>query len=276
LPLTFAPTPIGNLDDLSFRALDRLTKGEIFFCEDTRVTKKLLTLLAKRHKVVFYPNPQLIALHSHNEKEVIEKLDRALFDRACVYVSDAGTPCLSDPGALLVDYAIKNKIEYEVLPGANAAITAFAASGLLQDRFIFYGFLPHKAEARRAELKRALGFPFAIVLYESPHRILDFAALIGSIAPKRRVCAFKEMTKLYEKRFFGLADELESAVCAMNPKGEWTIIIAADEAPKNDQNDWLIDELQNLNAPIKPLSKILAKLTDKKAGEWYEKLRRSR
>ncbi|MDR0664916.1 MAG: 16S rRNA (cytidine(1402)-2'-O)-methyltransferase [Helicobacteraceae bacterium] len=274
--LSLVPTPIGNLDDLGFRAAERLTKAEIFFCEDTRVTKKLLRLLGDRRGVRFRPDARFISLHSHNEKSVLESVDRALFDRACVYVSDAGMPCVSDPGALLIDYAIKNKIEYEVLPGANAALTAFAASGSASgEKYIFYGFLPHKAEARRSELTALLRYPFAIALYESPRRIAAFAALIAELAPDRRIAAFKEMTKLHEKRYIGAAIGFAKALETMSAKGEWTIILAPNKTPLSARNEALIDEVKNLKAPIKPLSKILAKLSGETSGAWYERLRQN-
>jgi 16S rRNA (cytidine1402-2'-O)-methyltransferase len=275
--LTFVPTPIGNLDDLCFRALDRLAEAEVFLCEDTRVTKKLLKLLADRRGVAFYPNPRFISLHSHNEGDKLKTLDRALFDRPCVYVSDAGMPCLSDPGALLVDYLNANQIAYDILPGANAAITAFAAFGSAGGgKFLFYGFLPHKSSARRSELLTLLNYPFAIALYESPRRIADFAALIKELAPDRFIGAFKEMTKLHEKRFIGLASEFETALETMIAKGEWTIIIAPKAIAPSAQNGELIDEIKNLQAPIKPLAKILAKLSGESVGAWYERLRQER
>jgi 16S rRNA (cytidine1402-2'-O)-methyltransferase len=274
--LSLVPTPIGNLDDLSFRALDRLTKAEVFFCEDTRVTKKLLRLLRERRGAVFQSVARFIPLHSHNERSLVQSLDRALFDRPCVYVGDAGTPCVSDPGAALVDYAIKNRIEYEVLTGACAATTAFAASGFADPRFIFYGFLPHKANARKAELEAALKLPFALILYESPHRVEDFAALIGSLAPDRTIAAFKEMTKLHEKRYIGAAAGFANALETMSVKGEWTIAIAPPNEQETRQNERLIAQLAALNAPIKPLSKILAELSGENAGAWYDKLKRDR
>jgi 16S rRNA (cytidine1402-2'-O)-methyltransferase len=271
--LSLVPTPIGNLDDVSFRAIDRLASAEVFFCEDVRVTKKLLRLLGDRRGVSFRSRPSFISLHKRNEKFALQALDRALFDRPCVYVSDAGMPCASDPGAALVDYAIKNEIAYEVLPGANAAVTAFAGSGFSESRFVFYGFLEaRKANARKGELEAALKLPFAVIFHESPRRIEGFAALLADLAPDREIAAFKEMTKLHEKRYIGLAGGFAKALETISVKGEWTIAIAPQNSPIANQNEWLIAELRKLSAPIRPLAKILAKLSGEKSGVWYERL----
>ncbi|GHS89641.1 ribosomal RNA small subunit methyltransferase I [Campylobacterota bacterium] len=271
--LTFAPTPIGNIDDLSFRTLDRLAGAEVFLCEDTRVTKKLLAILKTRFDRRFFENPRFISIHSHNEDATIALLDASLFSRPCVFVSDAGMPCVSDPGAKLVQFCLQNGIEYEVLPGANAAITAYAASGCDQ-KFIFYGFLPHKKEARSAELSEILRLPFAAIFYESPHRIADFADLLALLDADRHIAAFKELTKLHENRFIGSAKEFAIALKNMNTKGEWTIVVFGASVRRGVEGlgEWLIDELLNLPAPTKPLSKILAKISGEKSAIWYERL----
>ena len=163
--LLFVPTPIGNLDDISKRAFLALNDAEIVFCEDTRVTKKLLNLLN------IPLNKEFISLHSHNEDKVLSKLDpQTLKSKNCVYVSDAGMPGISDPGSKLVKFAQKHNIPYSVIPGANAALTAFVASGFEGD-FCFHAFLPHKGKEREEKLKEILNSGKIAILYESPHRI---------------------------------------------------------------------------------------------------------
>lgn len=267
------PTPIGNLDDLSFRALKRLQEAEVFFCEDTRVTKKLLLLLQSRFNVQFREGARFIAMHSHNEGTLVDSLDPALLSKPCVYVSDAGMPCVSDPGAVLVAFCIKHNADYEVLPGASAAITAFAASGIESAGFLFHGFLPHKSLERKSVLTKLLESETAVIIYESPRRIASFAQLLCELEANRRIFAIKEMTKLHEKRFSGTAEQFAAALDRLNLKGEWTIVIDRRQRAKRDQNEWLIEEILKLNAPIKPLSKILSRLTDERASVWYERLK---
>jgi len=117
--LHFIPTPIGNLEDITLRSLSLLSKAKIVLCEDTRVTKKLLKLLQEKFNLQTQID-RFVSIHSHNEKDVIDKLDKSIFLEDVVYLSDAGMPCISDPGCYLVEYCLKNGIEYEVLPGANA------------------------------------------------------------------------------------------------------------------------------------------------------------
>ncbi|MDR3162591.1 MAG: 16S rRNA (cytidine(1402)-2'-O)-methyltransferase [Helicobacteraceae bacterium] len=271
--LSFLPTPIGNLDDLSFRALEKLREAEIFFCEDTRVTKKLLFLLQSRFDVRFCESARFIAMHSHNERMLVESLNSALLAKRCVYVSDAGMPCVSDPGAALVAFCVEHSVDYEVLPGANAAITAFAASGIESAGFLFHGFLPHKSLERKGVLTKLLQSETAVIIYESPRRITGFARLLRELEPDRRLFAVKELTKLYEKRFFGTAEQFAVTLDQLNLKGEWTIVIDRRQRAKRDQNEWLIEELLKLDAPVKPLSKILSRLTDERASLWYERLK---
>jgi 16S rRNA (cytidine1402-2'-O)-methyltransferase len=270
------PTPIGNINDLSLRAIYVIAEGEIFLCEDTRVTKKLIAIVKKRFsdlpRLKFCENPEFFSVHSHNEQEFLESLNPEIFKKNCVYASDAGMPCVSDPGSKLVSFCQQNKIGYEVLPGANAAITAFAASGFEQTRFIFHGFLPHKREARKKEMSDALSQNLPIIFYESPHRIANFAELTLQIAPNAKIAAFKEMTKLHENRFFGDAAAFYNFLKTSNTKGEWTI--AVFEAGAKSRNGEIVNDLLNLKAPIKPLSKILAKLTGEKSAVWYERLTR--
>ena len=138
--LCLVPTPIGNLEDISKRSLKALLEAELIFCEDTRVTKKLLNLLALKYELDF-SQKEFKSFHSHNEKEILKNLTKDTFTKNVVYCSDAGMPCISDPGASLVDWCIQNDVEYDVIPGANAILTAFAMSGFTSSEFTFFGFL---------------------------------------------------------------------------------------------------------------------------------------
>ena len=153
--LCLVPTPIGNLEDISKRSLQVLQECELIFCEDTRVTKKLLSLLGEKNNLDF-SNKEYKSYHSHNEKKVLETLTKETFTKNVVYVSDAGMPCVSDPGATLVDYCIQNDIKYDVLPGANAVLTAYAMSGFTHTTFSFHGFLDHKGKTRASKLDAIL------------------------------------------------------------------------------------------------------------------------
>ncbi|MDQ1268640.1 MAG: rRNA (cytidine1402-2-O)-methyltransferase, partial [Campylobacterota bacterium] len=154
--LTLIPTPIGNIGDITLRAIEALGDADTLLCEDTRVTKKLIQILKERYGSSFKPEQNFISLHSHNEKEFIQNLTPAFFEQNVVYVSDAGMPGISDPGQVLVRYAQENGIKYDVLPGANALLTAFVASGFVETKMLFWGFLPHKGKDRAASLQGAL------------------------------------------------------------------------------------------------------------------------
>ena len=258
--LSFVPTPIGNLDDISKRALLALQKAEIIFCEDTRVTKKLLNLLN------IPLNKEFISLHSHNEDKVLSKLDpEILKSQECVYVSDAGMPGISDPGSKLVKFAQKHNIPYTVIPGANAALTAFVASGFEGD-FCFHAFLPHKGNERSEKLKEILNSGKIAILYESPHRIEKLLKELKDLAPNREIFLAKELTKMHETFIKGKAKDIELP----NTKGEWVIII--DKAPKSEKLELSYEEIKNLPLPIKEKSKLLAKISEKSAKEIYKEL----
>ncbi|NLC27679.1 MAG: 16S rRNA (cytidine(1402)-2'-O)-methyltransferase, partial [Campylobacteraceae bacterium] len=167
--LYFIPTPIGNLEDISQRSLRLLASLPLLFCEDTRVTKQLLKLIKERYNLEI-TQKRFISLHSHNELKVLENLDPDIFMEDCAYVSDAGMPCISDPGAALVKYCQLKKIDYEVLPGANAALLAYASSGFSNPRFTFWGFLPPKEKALNDSLSIILNNQNPTIIYEAPHR----------------------------------------------------------------------------------------------------------
>ena len=265
----FIPTPIGNLDDISVRSLKLLAECHTLFCEDTRITKKLLSLLSQRHAIEFKIQ-QFISMHSHNENYLLSTLDKTIFDQTVGYLSDAGMPGISDPGNALVRFCQENTIAYEILPGANAALLAYVTSGIQTHQFLFYGFLSHKGMERQNELFEVLNAPYAVVLYESPHRIEKLIDELAQFAPHRSIFAIKEATKLHEKRFLGTALEVQMAFQTANLKGEWVVVIT----PTLHQGGKAItqEDLLSLDIPPKQKAKLLSKLTGESVKELYTKL----
>ncbi len=186
-------TPIGNLDDISSRALDSLARADAIAAEDTRVTARLL----EHHQL----HGKLIAVHEHNERQSAERLIKELAQgKNIALVTDAGTPGVADPGALVVARARAAGFRVVPIPGPNAAITALSAAGLPDAPFLFFGFLPPRSAARRKVLESLRGLPYALVFYEAPHRIVesvdDLAATLGA---GRFLVLARELTKMFEE-----------------------------------------------------------------------------
>jgi 16S rRNA (cytidine1402-2'-O)-methyltransferase len=191
--LYIVATPIGNVTDISVRALHLLTLVDAVACEDTRNTGHLL------HR--FGLSKPMLAAHQHNEREVADKLiARLLAGERIALVSDAGTPGVSDPGARIVDAVRAAGLRVVPLPGASAAITALSASGLVNDQFYFVGFLPAKAKQRETALTALLTMTATMVFYEAPHRIVDCVTALCEVFPAERQVVFaRELTKLFEE-----------------------------------------------------------------------------
>ena len=267
--LTFVPTPIGNIGDISLRAIEALSNADTLLCEDTRVTKKLIHILKERYNTVFKEEQQFISLHSHNEKSFVEKLEPSFFEQNIVYASDAGMPGISDPGQLLIKYALENKIEYDVLPGANALLTAFVASGFVETKMLFWGFLPHKGKDRASSLQGALHNGLTTVLYESPHRLEKLLLEIKEEESSREIFLAKELTKKYQNYFRGTAEEILNKL-AGNFRGEWVVVIQAGETHNSSaisQNDIL-----ELDLPKKVQAKLISKITGENTKSCYQRL----
>ena len=218
-------TPIGNLEDITFRAVRILREADLIACEDTRHTRKLLD-----HYGIHKP---AVSYHEHNEEtRAVELVARLQAGAAIALVSDAGTPLISDPGYRLVTKALEHGIPVQAIPGPSALLTALAASGLPTDSFHFAGFLPAKISQRRKALERLRDEPSTLVLYEAPHRIRgtleDIAALLGD----RPVVVAREMTKIHEEFLRGTAGSLARDLAGRPPlKGELTLLIARSPAP---------------------------------------------
>ncbi len=265
--LTLVPTPIGNIADISLRAMEALFGADILLCEDTRVTKKLLHILAERYTKE-RKEQQFIALHSHNEAHFIAQLHVNFFDANVVYVSDAGMPGISDPGQRLVRYCLEHDVPYDVLPGANAALTAFAASGFVTTQMLFFGFLPHKGTDRKTALLQALYNGFTTVIYESPHRLRKLLEEIAAEDATRELFVAKELTKRYQHVYRGRAEELLERL-NLHVKGEWVVVV---ESAPSRQSTLSETDILALNIPKKAASKLISKITGENPKQCYERL----
>ncbi len=230
--LTIVPTPIGNLGDISLRAIDALSAADAVLCEDTRVTGKLLAALEVKRP--------LIRLDEHTIRErsgqIIERLQAG---ESFAYCSDAGMPGVSDPGMHLVSQARKQDIPVDVLPGASAVTTAYVASGFSAQRFLFAGFLPRKERERAALLESLAGLDAALIFYESPHRTADSLKAIAQAFPTRQVALCRELTKVHEEVVVAKASELAELIATREQegslKGEIALVIDAPSAEEEAQ-----------------------------------------
>ncbi len=267
--LTLVPTPIGNIQDITLRAMDALSSADTLLCEDTRVTKKLLHILSSRYSLTCKDNQKFISVHSHNESEFLNSIESSFFDENIVYVSDAGMPGISDPGAALVRYCVSNNIQYDVLPGANAVLTSFTASGFTQTQFLFFGFLPHKGSDRETALSKALFNGYVTVLYESPHRLQKLLKELQIKAPQRELFVAKELTKKFQRYFKGNADQILNQLKETGIKGEWVVVIQAGEGVNSNLS---VEDILSLDIPKKAASKLIAKITGENPKKCYQNL----
>lgn len=231
--LYLVATPIGNLEDITLRAVRTLKECDVIAAEDTRHTGQLL-----RHFEISKP---LISYFKFNEsrrsEEILQRLSRG---EKVALVTDAGTPGISDPGQRVVTAAIDAGFRVEAVPGACAAIVALAASGLPTDEFHFAGFLPHKTGQRARELQRLGALPGTIVLYESPYRIEKLVSELAAILPSRKISVGRELTKKFEEFWRGTAAEIAATLSKRTLKGEFVVLIApADDRPQSRPDEEL-------------------------------------
>jgi len=221
--LYIVPTPIGNLEDITFRAINILTDVDLILCEDTRRSKKLL--------IYYNIDTPLRSHHKFNEhKEVGKVVDKILSGEKIALISDAGTPGISDPGFLAVRTCLENNIEVECLPGATALVPALVNSGIPFERFVFEGFLPVK-KGRKTRLEKLTKEDRTMIFYESPHKLLktlnDFSNSFGA---DRKISVSREITKIYEETIRGSVEHIINLFTDKIPKGEFVIIV---EGSKN-------------------------------------------
>jgi 16S rRNA (cytidine1402-2'-O)-methyltransferase len=226
--LRLVATPIGNLEDITYRAVRVLRESDLIACEDTRQTRKLLD-----HYGIHTPT---ISYHEHNEASRAEELAARMTGGASIaLVSDAGMPLVSDPGYRLVRAAIDAGVPVEPVPGPSAALAALAASGLATDAFRFGGFLPHKAGQRLKLLESLADELETLIFYEAPHRILAALEAIEQALGPRPVVVARELTKIHEEFLRGTAAEVRAQLAARETvKGEITLLIGKSDAPPPD------------------------------------------
>ncbi|MDO4679938.1 MAG: 16S rRNA (cytidine(1402)-2'-O)-methyltransferase [Aerococcus sp.] len=275
--LYLVPTPIGNLGDMTFRAVEVLKQSDLILAEDTRHTQKLLN-----HFEITTPQK---SFHKFNTQEripeIIEELEQG---RMIAEVSDAGMPVISDPGSALVQECVKAQIPVIPLPGANAALTGLVASGLEADSFTFIGFLPRQSKARMEQLNQYQNHADTLMFYESPHRLKsalqDCLKVFGST---RKACVVRELTKQHEEFNRGTLEELVDYYTAHSEvKGEICFLVNGNPHPKTE-NEQLNDQLQILSLKeqvtwwmdhdqiaVKPAIKKVAKLNDLAKQDVYK------
>jgi 16S rRNA (cytidine1402-2'-O)-methyltransferase len=226
--LYLVATPIGNLEDITYRAVRVLREASVIACEDTRQTRKLLDHFQIQKPTVSY--------HEHNEAErAAELVSRMLAGESIALVSDAGMPLVSDPGYRLVRAAIDNGIAVHPIPGPSASLAALAASGLPTDAFHFGGFFPTKPTQRAKLLESLAGEEATLIFYEAPHRVLETLESIAVVLGPRRVVMARELTKIHEEFLRGTASEIRQQLESRDSvRGEITILIAKADAPPPD------------------------------------------
>jgi 16S rRNA (cytidine1402-2'-O)-methyltransferase len=266
--LYLVATPIGNLADITIRALETLAAADVLACEDTRVTRILLDRYGIRQRPTAY--------HEHNADEAGPRLIAALGEgKSVALVSDAGTPLVSDPGYRLVERALESGIKVVPIPGASAVLAALTASGLPSDAFLFAGFLPVKAGQRRTRLEELRSAPATLILFESPHRLAEaLAAMAEVLSGDRRAVIARELTKAFEEMRRGTLAELAAHYgSTATPKGEIVIAVGPPEKQAGEQLD--VDRLLASLAAEMPTSKAAAeaaRMTGLGKPELYRRL----
>ena len=238
--LYLVATPIGNLDDITLRAINVLKQVDLIVAEDTRQTLKLLN-----HFNISKP---LISYHRHNEEIKVDNLiEKLKSGENLSLVSDAGTPAISDPGEVIVREAIKNNIEIIPIPGACALINGLIASGLDTKEFCFYGFLPLNKKLRKEKLEEIKNENKTIILYEAPHKIINTLKDLNDIMPNRKIVLARELTKIHEEFIRGSVEEIFDTY--NEPKGEHILIIEGNIEKEQNSHDLLeylsIEDLYN-------------------------------
>ncbi len=258
--LVICPTPIGNLEDITLRAVEALRGADVIACEDTRTTKVLLD----RYEIT---TPR-VRYDEHAEKRATPALiSRIAGGETVALVSDAGTPLVSDPGFVLLQAALAAELTVEVLPGPSSVLTALVASGLPSEHWRFVGFLPRK----RGELLELLENAETVVAFESPRRAGATLALLAELDAERPVALCREMTKRFEEVVRGSAAELAGRYAAAAPKGEVVLVIGAAEAGSGDRAsaEQAVRELVAAGAKPRPAATVIAGLTGLSANELY-------
>lgn len=261
-------TPIGNLEDMSVRAVRTLGEVDFIAAEDTRVTLKLLNHFEIKKPMVSY--------HEHNAREKGgEILTRLLAGESCAIVTDAGMPCISDPGEDLVRLCAQNGIDTRVIPGPSAAISALALSGLDTSKFVFEGFLNPQKNTRLERLEELRREKRTIIFYEAPHKLCDTLRAMYQVLGDRRITLARELTKIYEEVVRTTLSQAIELYEQKAPKGEFVLVVEGmceeEQVLSIDQALDLIEALTEKGEPLSKAAKDVARQTGFKKGELYSK-----
>ncbi len=267
--LYIVATPIGNLRDISLRALDILAAVDVIAAEDTRTTAHLLT----HHSIT----KKMMALHQHNERATAKKIVNLLAQgNSVALVTDAGTPGISDPGVILVNTVRDHGYKVVPIPGANAAVCALSAAGIAAPHFLFYGLLPASAGPRRRELEGLKSQPYTLVFYETPHRILEcVAALAEVLGTHRQLVIARELTKLFETIHICTLDNALAWLQAdtNRQKGEFVLLLSGAEVQKeeglSDQTQYTLKLLLQ-ELPLKQAVRLAMDITGESRNMLYD------
>jgi len=233
--LYIVSTPIGNLEDITLRAIYILKNSDLILCEDTRTSIKLL----KKFNI----NTKMLSYHKFNEKKRLEKIIQLIKNNKVVsLISDAGTPVISDPGMILIKECIRNNIVLHPIPGASAVTSALSVSGF-GEKFLFYGFLPNSESQIKNEIKNLCDFPYSIIFFVSPNRIEKVVKILKIFFSDRKITIAKEMTKIYEKFIRDDVNSLE--LSKYNLKGELTVVISNKFKAKKKSLNQLSESVKN-------------------------------
>src|ERR671917_1863532 len=263
MALVVVPTPIGNLEDITLRALRALREADLIACEDTRRTGRLLS----HHGI----KNDLIAYHEHNEERLAPELAERARTQRVALVSDAGTPLVSDPGYRLVSTCIQAGVDVEVLPGPSAPITALVASGLPADTVVFLGFLPRRGKQRAHLLARISNERSTFVLFESPHRL---GKTLGELPAESPVAVCRELTKLHEEVFRG-TDAEAAEHFAGGARGEIVLVVRGGTSKEAPSFEEVVERARDYVAEGESPSRAAARAAKEmgyKRGEVYDRL----
>jgi 16S rRNA (cytidine1402-2'-O)-methyltransferase len=260
-------TPIGNAGDITLRGIHVLSLVDAVACEDTRNTVHLLT----RYGL----SKPLIAAHQHNEREIAEQLIRRLQSgERIALVSDAGTPAVSDPGARIIDAVRQAGLRVIPIPGASAAVTALSASGLVNDRFCFIGFLPAKAKQRETELMDLRSVNATLVFYEAPHRVEESVdAIMQVFEPTRQIVIARELTKLFEEIHRCALSEAKAWLQARSERQKGEFVLLVEGAPPTDEASAEATRILRIlleACPVSQAAALAAKITGQKKNALYQ------
>jgi 16S rRNA (cytidine1402-2'-O)-methyltransferase len=263
-------TPIGNMEDITFRAVQTLSEADFIAAEDTRVSVKILNK--------FNIKKPLVSYHEHSGLICAEKIiSRIEAGEKCAFVSDAGMPCISDPGELLVKLCYEKAIDVKVVPGPSAAVSALAVSGLDTSRFSFEGFLSVSAKKRFSHLEEAKNYNYTLIFYEAPHKLMTTLHDLLDYFGDRKISLCREMTKVYEEVIRTTISGAVEIYENKTPKGEFVLIIEGKPAVKNQEISFedavkMVAEMLKSGEKSVDACKAVAKETGYKKGELYSAL----